>query len=78
MTGMAINGLGRIGRTFLKLALENPMLEIVAANDISDPSSLASLNKTTRCNSWYDNEFGFTNTLLAHVVEAARSLHATA
>jgi glyceraldehyde 3-phosphate dehydrogenase len=28
--------------------------------------------------SWYDNEFGFTNTLLAHVVEAARSLHATA
>jgi glyceraldehyde 3-phosphate dehydrogenase len=28
--------------------------------------------------SWYDNEFGFTNMLLAHVVEAARSLHATA
>jgi glyceraldehyde 3-phosphate dehydrogenase (phosphorylating) len=28
--------------------------------------------------SWYDNEFGFANTLLAHVVEAAQSLHATA
>jgi glyceraldehyde 3-phosphate dehydrogenase len=28
--------------------------------------------------SWYDNEFGFTNTLLAHVVEAARTLHANA
>ncbi|HXW04403.1 MAG TPA: hypothetical protein VD833_04165 [Vicinamibacterales bacterium] len=28
--------------------------------------------------SWYDNEFGFAKTLLAHVVAAARSLHATA
>ena len=43
MTRIAINGLGRIGRTFMKLALENPALEIVAANDISDPDSLAYL-----------------------------------
>jgi glyceraldehyde-3-phosphate dehydrogenase/erythrose-4-phosphate dehydrogenase len=31
MTKVAINGLGRIGRTFLKLALEHPALDIVAA-----------------------------------------------
>jgi glyceraldehyde-3-phosphate dehydrogenase/erythrose-4-phosphate dehydrogenase len=43
MTRIALNGLGRIGRTFMKLALENPTLEIVAANDISDPDSLAYL-----------------------------------
>lgn len=43
MTRIAINGLGRIGRTFMKLALENPALEVVAANDISDPDSLAYL-----------------------------------
>jgi glyceraldehyde 3-phosphate dehydrogenase len=43
MTRIAINGLGRVGRTFMKLALENPALELVAANDISDPDSLAYL-----------------------------------
>jgi glyceraldehyde 3-phosphate dehydrogenase len=43
MTRIAINGLGRIGRTFLKLALEHPGLEVVAANDIADPASLAYL-----------------------------------
>jgi glyceraldehyde 3-phosphate dehydrogenase len=51
MTRIAINGLGRIGRTFMKLALENPALEIVAANDISDPDSLAYLIK-------YDSVYG--------------------
>ena len=28
--------------------------------------------------SWYDNEFGFANTLLAHVLKAAETLHAAA
>jgi glyceraldehyde 3-phosphate dehydrogenase len=51
MARIAINGLGRIGRTFLKLAVENPALEIVAANDISDPDSLAYLIK-------YDSVYG--------------------
>src|ERR1044072_8847074 len=45
MTRIAVNGLGRIGRTFLKLALERPELDVVAANDISDPDSLAYLMK---------------------------------
>lgn len=51
MTRIAINGLGRIGRTFMKLVLENPALEVVAANDISDPDSLAYLIK-------YDSVYG--------------------
>jgi glyceraldehyde 3-phosphate dehydrogenase len=51
MTRIAINGLGRIGRTFIKLALENPTLNIVAANDISDPDSLAYLIR-------YDSAYG--------------------
>ena len=51
MTRIAINGLGRIGRTFLKLALEHPALEVVAANDIADPNSLVYLLK-------YDSVYG--------------------
>jgi glyceraldehyde 3-phosphate dehydrogenase len=43
MTRIAINGLGRIGRTFLKLAIDQPGLDIVAANDVADPDNLAYL-----------------------------------
>jgi glyceraldehyde 3-phosphate dehydrogenase len=45
MARIAINGLGRIGRTFLKLAVEHPALDVVAANDIADPNSLVYLLK---------------------------------
>lgn len=40
-TRIAINGLGRIGRAFLKIALELPELEIVAVNEISEAENLA-------------------------------------
>src|SRR5262245_63722476 len=42
-TRVAINGLGRIGRTFLKLALERDELDIAAVNDIGDAGNLAYL-----------------------------------
>lgn len=45
MAKIAINGLGRIGRAFLKLAIENPEIEIVAVNDLGDISNLAYLLK---------------------------------
>lgn len=45
MTRIAINGLGRIGRAFLKLAVEQSDSEVVAANDISDADNLAYLLK---------------------------------
>jgi glyceraldehyde 3-phosphate dehydrogenase len=51
MTRIAINGLGRIGRTFLKLALDHPELDVIAANDIADAGSLAYLLR-------YDSAYG--------------------
>ncbi|MBX4215563.1 type I glyceraldehyde-3-phosphate dehydrogenase [Candidatus Parcubacteria bacterium] len=51
MTKVAINGLGRIGRAFLRLAMEREGLEIVAVNDLGDIDNLAYLLK-------YDTAYG--------------------
>jgi glyceraldehyde 3-phosphate dehydrogenase len=40
---VAINGLGRIGRAILKLALDEPSIESVAVNDLVDAETLAYL-----------------------------------
>lgn len=40
---VAINGFGRIGRAFLKIAWEHPEIEIVAVNDLGSIESLAYL-----------------------------------
>lgn len=40
---VAINGFGRIGRAFLKIAWENPSIEIVAVNDLGSIENLAYL-----------------------------------
>src|SRR3989338_5670333 len=42
---VGINGFGRIGRAFLKIAWDRPELEIVAVNDLSDVANLAYLLK---------------------------------
>lgn len=42
---VAINGFGRIGRAFFKLAQESPEIEIVAINDLGDVKNLAYLLK---------------------------------
>ena len=44
-TRVAINGFGRIGRAFLKVAWDRPELEIVAVNDLGSLESLAYLLK---------------------------------
>jgi glyceraldehyde 3-phosphate dehydrogenase len=54
MTRVAINGAGRIGRAFLKLASENPTLEVVAINDLADIGNIAYLMK-------YDSAYGRSN-----------------
>jgi glyceraldehyde 3-phosphate dehydrogenase len=41
--GVGINGFGRIGRVFTRLALERTDLEVVAVNDITDARTLAHL-----------------------------------
>lgn len=51
MIKVAINGAGRIGRTFLKLALSENDLEVVAVNDLSDIENIAYLLK-------YDSVYG--------------------
>jgi phosphoglycerate dehydrogenase-like enzyme len=38
---VGINGLGRIGRTFVRRALERGDIEVVALNDITDARTLA-------------------------------------
>ena len=40
---VVINGFGRIGRTFTRLALERSDLQVVAVNDITDARTLAHL-----------------------------------
>ncbi len=42
---VAINGFGRIGRMYLRNAINNPAIEIVAINDITTTSTLAHLLK---------------------------------
>jgi glyceraldehyde 3-phosphate dehydrogenase len=42
---IAINGFGRIGRVFLRNALNSPTLEVVAINDITNNETLAHLFK---------------------------------
>ncbi len=42
---VGINGLGRIGRAFLKVAWDRPDIEIVAANDLGDIHNMAYLLK---------------------------------
>jgi glyceraldehyde 3-phosphate dehydrogenase len=42
---VGINGFGRIGRNVVRAALDNPEIEIVAANDLTDTATLAHLLK---------------------------------
>lgn len=50
---IAINGAGRIGRAFVRLALNNPSIEFVAINDLGDIENIAYLMK-------YDTAYGMT------------------
>jgi glyceraldehyde 3-phosphate dehydrogenase len=51
MAKVAINGLGRIGRATLRIILDTPELELVAANDIIAPDNIVYLLK-------YDTVYG--------------------
>jgi glyceraldehyde 3-phosphate dehydrogenase len=48
---IGINGFGRIGRDFLRYVIDNPDLEVVAVNDITDSATSARLLR-------YDSTFG--------------------
>ena len=59
MARIAINGLGRIGRAFLKLALKRPELEVVAVNDLADPENLVYLLRFDSAYGRYDQPVRF-------------------
>ena len=40
MAKVAINGLGRIGRATLKIVMDTPGLDLVAANDLGAPDNV--------------------------------------
>ncbi len=51
MINIAINGLGRVGRTALKLVMDNPGIELVAINDLTSLENLVYLLR-------YDSVYG--------------------
>jgi glyceraldehyde 3-phosphate dehydrogenase len=51
MAKVAINGFGRIGRTFFRMAMEHPDFDVVAINDLGDIENLAYLLQ-------YDTAYG--------------------
>jgi glyceraldehyde 3-phosphate dehydrogenase len=53
---IGINGFGRIGRCALRLGADNPALEFVAINDITDPKTLAHLLKYDSVHGIFDKE----------------------
>ena len=56
MAKIAINGFGRIGRAFFKLAITRPELEIVVINDLGDLGDLAYLLRHDSVYGNYDKE----------------------
>ena len=56
---IAINGFGRIGRAFFKLAITKPELEVVAINDLGNPEMLVYLLKYDSAYGKFDREIKF-------------------
>ncbi|MFD0862632.1 type I glyceraldehyde-3-phosphate dehydrogenase [Sungkyunkwania multivorans] len=56
---IAINGFGRIGRTFFRLSLNHPNLQVVAINDLANARTLAHLLK-------YDSIHGVLKNEITH------------
>ena len=57
MAKVAINGFGRIGRTFFKMAHGHPDFDIVAINDLGDIENIAYLLK-------YDTAYGMNHSVV--------------
>ncbi len=58
-TRVGINGFGRIGRAFLRIAAKRPGLDVVAINDITDARTLASLLEFDSTYGRFDGRVGF-------------------
>lgn len=72
---VAINGFGRIGRLTFRNLLQNPDVEVVAINDLTDNATLAHLLK-------YDSTQGIFDGTVAHTADSiivnGKAIHASA
>ncbi|MFA5736975.1 MAG: type I glyceraldehyde-3-phosphate dehydrogenase [Candidatus Paceibacterota bacterium] len=59
MIKVAINGFGRIGRAFFKLAIKNSEIDLVAINDLGDPANLVYLLKYDSAYGQFDGQIKF-------------------
>jgi glyceraldehyde 3-phosphate dehydrogenase len=64
MTKIAINGLGRIGRSTLKILMDAPGLELVAANELAPPEDVAYLLRFDSVYGRYDTSVTLENSAL--------------
>ena len=56
MLRVGINGFGRIGRQILRVGLDNPNIEFVGVNDITDAKTLAHLFKWDSVHKHFEGE----------------------
>jgi glyceraldehyde 3-phosphate dehydrogenase len=59
---IGINGFGRIGRNFFRVLRNNPDVEVVAVNDVTDPKTLAHLLKWDSVHGRYEEDVRATET----------------
>jgi glyceraldehyde 3-phosphate dehydrogenase len=62
---VGINGFGRMGRTFLRIAAETAGIEVVAVNDLAGAEPLAALFRRDTVYGRYPGTVGFTDSTLA-------------
>lgn len=58
---VAINGFGRIGRNYFRIAFGDPAIDIIAINDITDSKTLAHLLKYDSVHGIYNREVSYTS-----------------
>lgn len=64
MIRVAVNGFGRIGRVFTRLALENSNIKIVAINDLADNRALSHLFKYDSVHGAFHGDVDYSDTQL--------------
>jgi glyceraldehyde 3-phosphate dehydrogenase len=68
---IAINGFGRIGRCFFRSAFQDPEINIVAINDLTDTKTLAHLLKYDSVHRKYNKDVDFDND---HLIIAGKKI----
>lgn len=72
---VAINGFGRIGRLTFRFLLQNPEVEVVAINDLTDNATLAHLLKYDSTQGIFDGTVDYT---ADSIIVNGQSIHASA